>query len=374
MLRRTVLTLAAVAILAGVRALPRGSSVEVDGSSLRLPARLTAPELWRLSAALSEPDGFFRSDNLVSNEIAMQQVVPDLLKLANPARAYVGVGPEQNFTYIAALDPAMAFIIDIRRGNLHVHLMYRALFQLSVDRADFVSRLFSMTRPPGLTDRSTGQALFAAYADPSLRSEALYTRNAAAIRDLYVKTLRAPISEADLQGIEQVYRQFFDRGLDVQYEVTPGTGFGGRFPGYGELMTATDEEGVPRSFLASEANFARVKALEERNLVVPVVGDFAGPKAIRAVGRYLKARGTTVSAFYVSNVEQYLGREGLLDKFCENASTLPIDASSTFIRSQRGGFGPFRGGPSGRGGFAGGFLTQLFNMQADLRACSAAAR
>ena len=57
--------------------------------------------------------------------------------------------PEQNFTYIAALKPKMAFIIDIRRGNLQLHLMYKALFELSSDRADFIFRLFSRKRPEG---------------------------------------------------------------------------------------------------------------------------------------------------------------------------------------------------------------------------------
>ena len=96
---------------------------------------------------LSEADGFFRSDNLVSNELFMQRVIPDLTRIVKPGRVYLGVGPEQNFTYIAAIKPAMAFIIDVRRGNLQLHLMYKALFELSSDRADFVSRLFSLKRP-----------------------------------------------------------------------------------------------------------------------------------------------------------------------------------------------------------------------------------
>jgi hypothetical protein len=37
---------------------------------------------------------------------------------------YVGVGPYQNFTYISALDPDIAFVVDIRRKNLLHHLLY----------------------------------------------------------------------------------------------------------------------------------------------------------------------------------------------------------------------------------------------------------
>ena len=109
-----------------------------------LPDKLSDRDYWSLVTEFSEPDGEFRSDNLLSNEIFLQAVIPDLIRVAKPSRVYLGVGPEQNFTYIAALKPKMAFIVDVRRGNLQLHLMYKALFELSSDRADFIFRLFSM--------------------------------------------------------------------------------------------------------------------------------------------------------------------------------------------------------------------------------------
>jgi hypothetical protein len=115
--------------------------------SPRLPTSLTNAEYWNLIRDLSEPDGNFRSDNLVSNEIYFQTIIPALTAETKPDRVYLGVGPEQNFTYIAALKPRMVFIIDVRRGNLHTQLMYKALFELSKDRADFVSRLFRTCLP-----------------------------------------------------------------------------------------------------------------------------------------------------------------------------------------------------------------------------------
>ena len=69
---------------------------------------------------------------------------------------YIGVGPEQNFTYIARLRPSTAFIIDIRRENRSLHLLYKALFEISRDRADFVSRLFSPARPAGRMSNARG--------------------------------------------------------------------------------------------------------------------------------------------------------------------------------------------------------------------------
>jgi hypothetical protein len=358
------LLLAVLALMPAVRPVPPAPSAAEPASTL--PKRLTGPEYWALSTSLSEPDGFFRSENLVSNEMYMQRVIPDLTKMVRAGRAYLGVGPEQNFTYIAATRPAMVFIVDIRRGNLQLHLMYKAIFELSADRAEFISRLFSLKRPAGLTAKSTVQEIFTAFNDPQLRSEDLYKQNVAAIRDLFQRRNKLGLSAEDLRGVEQVYETFFERGLAIHYEVTPGSA--GSFPTYVEMMIATDAASIPRSYLATEESFALLKDLQVRNLVVPVVGNFAGPTAIRAVGAYLRKHQALVSAFYVSNVEQYLAREGGLERFCANVATLPIDDTSTFIRSERGGFGPRP--PRGAGGFGGGFTSQLYSIANEVRGCA----
>src|SRR5262245_11794136 len=126
-----------------------------------LPSQLSDQEFWKLSSEFSEPDGTFRSDNLLSNESYFQYVIPQLKELAK-GQVYMGVGPEQNFTYIAALKPKMVFIIDIRRGNLDLQLMYKALFEISKDRAEFVSRLFSRKQPAGIGPNSTVEEIFSA--------------------------------------------------------------------------------------------------------------------------------------------------------------------------------------------------------------------
>jgi len=128
------------------------------------PLRLTDAEFWQLASTSSEADGTFHSENLVSNEADFQRLIPSLTEQAVPGRAYVGVGSEQNFSYIAAVRPSFAFIVDIRHGNFDLQLLYKALFELSADRADFVGRMFSRPRPAGLTKDSTAAAIFEAYA------------------------------------------------------------------------------------------------------------------------------------------------------------------------------------------------------------------
>src|SRR4029079_2953999 len=157
------------------------------------PDKLTNEQFWSLSKEWSEQDGVFRSDNLLSNETSFQYIIPPLLKTAKQGRVYMGVGPEQNFTYIAALKPAMAVIIDIRHGNLDVHLMYKALFELSKDRAEFVSRLFSRKRPSGLTRKSTAREIFSAYQTAEGSSE-IYDDTLKAIEDVLMKKHGFPLT------------------------------------------------------------------------------------------------------------------------------------------------------------------------------------
>src|SRR6266404_5239161 len=108
--------------------------------------RISDADFHAIVTGLSEPGGVFVTDNIVSNEIAFQDVLPDLQRRDRQG-AYIGVGPEQNLSYIAALKPPIAFIVDLQRGNLLLHLMYKALVEMSADRVDFMSRLFARSRP-----------------------------------------------------------------------------------------------------------------------------------------------------------------------------------------------------------------------------------
>src|SRR5262249_10022846 len=222
-------------------------------------------------------------------------------------------------------------------------LMYKALFDLSSDRADFVSRLFSrrippqlrtMTGPPrtpnlpvGLNPDSTADDLFFDIARLT-PDTAYFNSNFLQLKDYLIKTKAFLLTAEELELIHVMYSAFYFAGpnLDFMLGTIDSNGRTDTMPTYKFLMTAKDPGGTQRSFLATEANFRFIKDLEKRNLIIPVVGDFAGPKTIRSIASYLKEREATVSVFYVSNVEQYLYPDSV-GRFYGNVEALPLDAS-----------------------------------------------
>ena len=295
-----------------------------------LPQQLSDDEFWALVTELSEaPGSFSHSDNLVSNESALPHSVRQLRARGG---VYIGVGPEQNFSYIARVAPMMAFIIDIRQENRNLHLLYKALFELSADRIDFVSRLFSRQQPERLDGEVSARALFDAYHTAKPSSE-LLAKTSAAVRERLIDRHRLPLSAADVESIHDALNAFYTDGPDIAYR--PLRPSGEPQPSYRALMTAADFSGRAQSYLASEEAFRFVKAQHEKNLIVPVVGDFGKSEgAIVRVGEYVRRHGSRISAFYGSNVQAYLSNQQLI-AFCRSLAALPLSQQgSVFIHNE----------------------------------------
>ena len=185
------------------------------------------------------------------------------------------------------------------------------------------------------------------------------------MQDLLLEKRGFALSADDVKGVEYVAYSFYWFGPGIHYSSSGGRG-GRSMPTYFDLMVSADADGRNRSYLETEENFGVLKQLHARNLFVPVVGNFGGGKALRAVGEYIRGHGGTVGTYYLSNVEQYLDQQGLWPAFCANVAALPLDEHSTFIRS-------IRGRPSG-GSFTfgfGGLVNQLGGMLAETKSCPA---
>jgi hypothetical protein len=321
-------------------AAPRASAPVAPSD--QLPARLSDAEFWKLQADISEPGGYFQiRDNFTSNEMEVGALFTMLREGNVAGDVYMGVGPEQNFTYIASIRPRMAFIVDIRRQAVVQHLMFKAIFELARDRAEFISLLFAKPRPPGLDTSTSIQALWDAYRN--VNSDSILARKTyGRVADHLFKTHGFTFTADEQETLKYVFNAFYSYGPAIATR-----GFAnGRGGDFAELTGySTDRTGQPRSFLSSEENFRIIKSLHERNLIVPVSGDFGGPKAVRAIGAYLTQHHGTLRAFYVSNVEQYLFQDGKSLAFYENVATIPVDSTSVFIRpySMRRGFGGYSG-------------------------------
>jgi hypothetical protein len=295
-----------------------------------LPAALSDQEFWRMFETFSEPS---RSVNFAENYLSNEPRIAENARWLRPSGGvYIGVGPEQNFTYIARLRPRMAFIIDIRRENADLHLLYKALFELSVDRIAFVSRLFSMPEPQRLSRGAGAEAMFAAF-ERVTASPALLARTKALVREQLLKTRALPLVQSDFNAIDRALQAFHDHGPAIDYWISQTVAKDTIRTSYRRLMTMPDMAGEIRSFLADEASFRVVKDMHQRNVIVPVVGDFGGVGAIRRVGAYVHEHHDLVRAFYASNVAVYLTNEQMRG-FCGNLASLPVERDTAFVDSK----------------------------------------
>jgi hypothetical protein len=215
--------------------------------------------------------------------------------------------------------------------------MYKAIFHLSPDRAQFLSRLFSRPLPKDKAPKPDApiQDILAFFSQPAA-DEKTYAGNLAVIRKTIEEEFQFPLSADDLRTLDYVYKSFREDGLDIAYKMDDSRG--GYFPSLKELILQTDLSNKLGNYLASKEDYDFVRDMHRRNMIIPVVGDFAGKKALRAVGDYLRKNGLTVTAFYTSNVEQYLFQNEVFPGFVENVRTLPLDDHSLFIRSATGRF------------------------------------
>ena len=297
------------------------------------PAREPELKLAALSVQLSEPGGYFDSDNLISNETSYLQVADQLADSAASGGVYVGVGPDQNFNYIARIKPRYAFILDIRRQNMLQHLLFAALFAQAEDPYQYLCLLFSRACPSATPEGALGgvertlQAL--ALAPPS---EEVFASNLQAVYQQIEGPLQFALQTQDRSDIRGIYRAFFEEQVDIRFRSfrRPWAVY---HPTYRTLLEARSPSKRFGSFVDSVEDYRFVRDLSRGQRIVPVVGDFAGPQALRAIGRWVREQGLTVSAFYTSNVEFYLLRQDVYERFVANVRELPTTPDSVLIRA-----------------------------------------
>lgn len=325
------LLLAAHLVGCGVEAAPPRARAGAQVSPLSDSAFAT------LVARVSEAGGTFNTDNLISNEGPYLKVIGALERRGVHGGAYVGVGPDQNYSYIAHVRPDVAFLVDIRRDNLLHHLLLRALLERAPTRVEFLAGLHGREPPP---DPATWMerpiedvVAWIDAAPPDGDRAALHEEIAAAVASYGV-----PLSEADHATVRRFHGAFIDEGLDLRFR-THGRAPRPFYPTYRELVLETDMEGRRASYLADPEDYAFVRRLATAGRLVPVVGDLSGPHALRELARVMEEMGVRLSAFYASNVEFYLWQAGTFAAWAANLAALPAAEEAVVIRSYFPNFG-----------------------------------
>jgi hypothetical protein len=301
------------------------------------PAEVTisSQQFAQLIERFSEPNGYFDTDNLISNEASYLHVLGKIRQMRIGGGAYIGVGPDQNFSYIAQVRPSIVFMVDIRRDNLLQHLLFKSLFALSRNRLEYLSLLFGKPVPADFKEwdsRSIEEIVN--YINKTQARRELFEKTRAEIQ-AKVKTLGVKLEPLEIETISRIQAAFFEAGMDLKFTSRnrPPRYY---YPSYRDLLLEKDLTGKHGNYLASEDDFQFLKSLEDRNLIIPIVGNLAGDHALKSVARYLNERGEPVSAFYTSNVEFYLMRgyrEDDFNRFAENIKLLPRHERSVIIRS-----------------------------------------
>ena len=286
----------------------------------------------QLNARLSERAGYFGSDNLVSNELSYQHVLGKLEKMNVRGGVYLGVGPDQNYTYMAQIKPKLAIMIDIRRDAMLQHLLFKALCMMSRNRVEYLSLLFARPLPKDFKkwqDRPIRDLVD--YFDRTPLDEKIAEKTRQEVQKR-LSGLGLGLSPRDLETIDEIYHAFSTDCLEVRYTIRDRP-TGRFFPAYRDILLEKDLDGRYRNYLAGEESFQVIKEMHDQNRIITITGDLSGPKAVKAVGEFLKEIGEKVSAFYVSNVEFYLWRQDSMNRWVENLKALPIDERSVIIRS-----------------------------------------
>ena len=321
-----------VAILLATQLL---SGFPVQRSYFALEAQASRINIAQLSQKISEPGGYFGSDNLVSNELSYQHIIPKLQDMGVGGGVYVGVGPDQSFTYIAAIRPSKAFMLDIRRDCLLHHLLFKALFMSARNRAEYLALMFGRPVPAHLKDwnKKTLKELIE-YIDRTPSDAKLFDKYRADIKQ-QINKFGFNLSDREQEAIARIYQAFYQSGMEVRYIIRDRPMPSNRyFPSYRSILLETDLNNQQRNYLVTEDSYQFLKKMQEQNLIIPVTGDLSGDHAVREIGKYLQETGEKISAFYVSNVEFYLWRQsGSFERFVQNLKSLPIDNKSVIIRS-----------------------------------------
>ncbi len=272
-----------------------------------------------LSDASSGPD----ADNLISNEDSYTRIVGELHERGPKGGVYLGVGPEQNFTLMAPVEPRLAIIVDYRRRNLRLHLLHKALFTLAPDRVAYLTRLLAR-KPDTLPPHASASDLVAGFVKPAL-NRALLTESIADVQRVLRPT--GVLRDDEWTDLATIRSRLAGPGMNGRFLALT------MYPTFGRLIQTPDRAGNPAHFLAREQTFQAIRTLQVGDRVLPLVGDVASETALPRLGEWLRKYRLQITVFYISDVEFFLLRSGRFTAYVENLNRLPWADGAWLVRT-----------------------------------------
>jgi hypothetical protein len=137
------------------------------------------------------------------------------------------------------------------------------------------------------------------------------------------------LDDRDTSEIREVMNAFYRFHLNIRYSINARM----RFPTFAEVLTARDLEGNMSCVFNSDEDYAFIRDLQMKNLIIPVTGDVSERHALRSIGDFMKQYRLKLSAYYVSNFEEYVIKSyRTWEGWISNVKNLPINDKSVIIR------------------------------------------
>ncbi len=269
---------------------------------------------------------------LVSNETDYQNISSYFNETGTDNSVYIGVGPDQNYTYISLCSPKLAFIVDYRPDNQLLHLLFKAIFALSYNRVDYLSLLFSKPIDKSKTSGNIGLSKLVEYFEYTDGDSQLFDKNLTRILKK-IQSFDNKLTLNEITKIRNIYSEFFQTHLNLRCRFPRKTSSGMPYPTYKDFLLSTDQNGYCHNFINNDNYFCYVKNKHEKNQILPITGDFSGLNTLSTIGSFCQKHNLLISTIYISNVEYRLLNDHLFESYMRNLKSLPINDRSIIIRT-----------------------------------------
>lgn len=289
------------------------------------------PPFFELLKWLDEPPtGPSSADNLMTNEDSLASVMDQIRSESPPGTVFLGVGPDQNYTFIATARPIEAYLLDYRKKNQLLHLMHLALIAKSPNRIDYLENYWArrvkvgLISPPNDDHSKTTEKLLLLFRRSELDQQFL----AQNIGDVMSELLNSQFLDAnEIEEVGRIQKRLAGPGPEARFLALK------MYPTIASLISMKTRAGKPGHWLAGDDYYQEVRELCFQQKIYPVVGDWSGQLCLKKLAAHLNSTEKKVGLVYISDVEFFLLRGNRFSHYIENLARLPLHDEVRIVRT-----------------------------------------